>query len=49
MTSQACDVTIRLWGVFEGVGCGPWGTATLAIIVLAGIGALIWRAWLRKS
>jgi len=49
MTTQACDVTIRLWGVFEGVGCGLWGTTMLTIIVLAGIGALVLRAWPRKS
>ena len=48
MTTQACDVTIRFW-MFEGIGCGPWGTATLAIIVLAWIAALAWRARLRKS
>jgi len=44
MTAQACDVTIRFWG-FEGIGCGPWGTTTLAIMVLAGISAMVWRAW----
>ncbi len=49
MTTQACEVTIRLWGVFEGVGCGAWGSAMLAIIVLAGIGVFAWQAWLRKS
>ena len=44
MTAQTCDVTIRLWHVFEGVGCGPLGTATLALIVLTVICAMFWRA-----
>jgi hypothetical protein len=49
MTTRSCEITIRLWSVFEGVGCGAWGSTTLAVIVLAGIGAFVWQAWLRKS
>jgi hypothetical protein len=43
---EVCELTIRLWGVFEGVGCGN-GAAELTAVALAFIGLGAFRLWLK--
>ncbi len=33
MASPACELSIKLWAIFEGTGCGSLGTAGLVVIV----------------
>jgi len=40
--NQKCEVTLRILWLFEASGCGPLGAIILAVIVLAGIAALVW-------
>jgi len=45
-TRAVCELTIRLWGVFEGVGCGIGATELTAVtLAFIGLGAL--RLWLK--